>query len=89
MEKYDIQTVEVKDNDVILLKVSDSLDLDNVNNIYKEVSKAFPKNKILIVNHHILEDMTILRPKSYFADLDNNTWENDYDYLYRWERSSN
>lgn len=88
MEKYNIQTVEVKDNDVILLKVNESLDLDTVNEIYKEISKTFPKNKILIANHHILEDMTILRPKSYFTDLD-NTQENDYDYLYRWEYSSN
>ena len=88
MEKYNIQTIEVRDNDVILLQVNDSLDLDELNSMYQEISKIFPKNKILIVNHHILENMTILRPKSYFTDLD-NTWENDYDYLYRWERSSN
>lgn len=88
MEKYYIQTVEVKDNDVILLKVSDLLDSDDFNYIYKEVSKTFPKNKILIANNHILEDIIILRPESCFIDLD-NTQENNYDYLYRRECSSN
>lgn len=59
--KYDIQTISVKPNDVILLQVSDYLDLDTIEQIYQEVMKAFPENNVLLANHHILEKLSIIR----------------------------
>ena len=60
-KKYDIQTIEIKPNDVILLHISSNLDLDSCEAIFKEVKSQFPNNTILIVNKHILEGISILR----------------------------
>lgn len=68
--KYDIQTISVKPNDVILLQVSEYLDLDEINQIREEVMKVFPNNSILLANHHILEKLSIIRKD------ENNPFEN-------------
>ena len=60
-KKYDIQTVEVNPNDVILLHISANLGLREIQAIEKEVRSEFPENRILIVNKQVLEGMTILR----------------------------
>lgn len=73
--KYDIQTISVKSNDVILLQISDYLDLDAANQIYQEVMKVFPNNSVLLVNHHILEKLSIIR-----KDEDNSFENSDKGY---------
>ena len=60
-KKYDIQTVEINPNDVILLHISPDMDLYNCEALYAEVKKEFPNNTVLIVNKHILEGISILR----------------------------
>ena len=60
-KKYDIQTIEIKPNDVILLHISPDLDLDSCETIFKEVKSQFPNNTILIVNKYILEGISVLR----------------------------
>lgn len=60
-KKYDIQTVEVNPNDVILLHISANLGLREIQAIEKEVRSEFPENRVLIVNKQVLEGMTILR----------------------------
>ena len=59
--KYDIQTISVKPDDVILLQISDYLDLDTANQIHEAVKEIFPNNSVLLVNHHILEKLSIIR----------------------------
>ena len=61
-ESYNIQTVKPDPNDVILVHVSENLDLDSVNAIHKELEKAFPYNSILIANEYILKGLTIIKP---------------------------
>ena len=58
---YDIQTVEVNPNDVILLHISPNLSLRDVQAIEKEVRSEFPENRVLVVNRQVLEGMTIVR----------------------------
>ena len=58
---YDIQTVEVNPNDVILLHISPNLSLREIQAIEKEVRSEFPENRVLIVNKQVLEGMTIVR----------------------------
>lgn len=58
---YDIQTVEVNPNDVILLHISPNLSLRDVQSIEKEVRSEFPENRVLVVNKQVLEGMTIIR----------------------------
>ena len=60
-KKYDIQTVEVNPNDVILLHISSNLSLREIQAIEKEVRSEFPENRVLIVNKQVLEGMTVLR----------------------------
>ena len=70
MEKYNIQVINVKPNDVLLVQVNDNLDIDELKSIFTSVQEAFPKNKILIANHHILDKLSILRPEDW---LNNQT----------------
>ena len=61
--KYSVQTISVGENDVILIHVSEDLDLDSVNQIFSEMSKCFPNNKVLIANEYILQSLTIIKPE--------------------------
>lgn len=60
-KKYDIQTVEINPNDVILLHISSNLSLRDIQAIEKEVRSEFPENRVLVVNRQVLEGMTVLR----------------------------
>ena len=61
LKGYDIQTIEVKPNDVLLLRISDDLDLHTCREIQKEMNEAFPNNTTLLCNDHIFKGLTILR----------------------------
>ena len=63
-KKYDIQTVEINPNDVILLHISSNLSLRDIQAIEKEVRNEFPENRVLVVNRQVLEGMTILKKNS-------------------------
>ena len=60
-KKYDIQTIEINPNDVILLHISSNLSLREIQAIEKEVRSELPENRVLIVNKQVLEGMTVLR----------------------------
>lgn len=57
-----IKVAKVSPGDVILLKISDQIDVYQCNQILEEVQKAFPCNNVLLCNSHVLEDISILRP---------------------------
>ena len=61
LKGYDIQTIEVKPNDVLLLRISDDLDLHTCREIQKEMNETFPNNITLLCNDHIFKGLTILR----------------------------
>ena len=63
-KKYDIQTIEINPNDVILLHISANLSLRDIQAIEKEVRSEFPENRVLVVNRQVLEGMTILKKNS-------------------------
>lgn len=63
-KQYSIQTISVEPNDVILVHVSEDLDLDSVNQIFTELKKSFPDNNVLIANEYILKGLTVMRPKT-------------------------
>lgn len=58
-----VQIVETNPNDVILCEVSNDIDLEECEAIHKELTKAFPKNTILLINGNIIKNFTFLRPK--------------------------
>ena len=63
-KEYSIQTVSVEPSDVILVHVSEDLDIDTVKQIYNELQKSFPNNNILIANEYILKGLTIIKPQT-------------------------
>ena len=63
-KKYDIQTIEINPNDVILLHISSNLSLRDIQAIEKEVRSEFPENRVIVVNRQVLEGMTILKKNS-------------------------
>lgn len=70
---YDIQIIPVKKDDVLLLHVSKYMDLDDCQNILREVKRVYPNNDVLIANENILEKITILRKDDSSSTFDLKT----------------
>lgn len=58
---YNIETFNLQKGDVILLHLSEDLDIDTVRSILSEMEKTFPNNTVLVANEYILKGLTILR----------------------------
>ena len=58
---FPAEVVNIQPNDVILLRISDDLDLHTCREIQKEMNETFPNNKTLLCNEHIFKGLTILR----------------------------
>ena len=61
-QPYTIQTIVTEPGDVILAHVSEDLDVDTVNDIWRQLKVAFPNNDVLIANEYILKGLTIIKP---------------------------
>ena len=61
---FPAEVVNIQPNDVILLRISDDLDLHTCKEIQKEMNETFPNNKTLLCNEHIFKGLTILRGKT-------------------------
>ena len=61
---YSIQSIVAEPGDVILAHVSEDLDVDTVNDIWKQLKVAFPNNDVLIANEYILKGLTIVKPQT-------------------------
>ena len=58
---YPYQVVSLQPGDVLLVHVSDDLDLDSCRTIMRELNETFPNNHCLLSNEHVLKGFTILR----------------------------
>ena len=83
-KEYSIQTISVEPGDVVLVHVSEDLDLDSVNQIFEELKKSFPDNNILIANEYILKGLTIIKPKTGTVNIHNHVDTNTPDALDKW-----
>ena len=89
---YEIQTVNVQPDDVLLVHISDDLDIDDCAQIHQMLKDEFPENVVLLANEHILKGMSIIRKSdvSIFDDVDTDklfeTINKEYknDFLYGW-----
>ena len=93
MEKYDIQTINIQPDDIVLFHVSENLNLGELCEIQQELNNIFPNNKVILVNRHILKGVSILKPEKtetvsveYRMENDLNellkSMEYHYDYLH-------
>ena len=64
LRSFPAEVVNIQPNDVILLRISDDLDLHTCREIQKEMNETFPNNKTLLCNEHIFKGLTILRGKT-------------------------
>ena len=72
-QPYTVQTVTAEPGDVILAHVSEDLNIDTVNDIWRQLKVAFPNNDVLIANEYILKGLTIVRPKTGTVNVQTNT----------------
>lgn len=68
-EGIPVQVIEIKPNDIIIANISMEMDISDCNQIFQELQKTFPDNKVLIANKHVLEQLTIVRPEDTMADI--------------------
>lgn len=79
---YDIQTVEVNPNEVLLVHISDDLDLHTCENILHELKDLFPNNPVVLCNEHILKGLTIIKPTTKIDDTVDISSNVDIDKLF-------
>lgn len=65
---YNVQTVDIRPGDTILLHLNDDIDMASCKEIMNEMKKTFPKNNILFVNEWVLKGMTIIRQAKSIGD---------------------
>ena len=63
-KSFDIQTVNVSPNDVILFHVNEDCDLSEVAAIQKEMEQIFPNNTVLVANELILKRITLFKAEN-------------------------
>lgn len=61
LKDFQVETIKVTDGDVIILHLSNDLDLDDINTIQKEMQKYFPNNKVICANRYILDKISIIK----------------------------
>ena len=59
---YRIQSIVAEPGEVIVAHVSEAIDIDTVNDIWRQLKVAFPNNDVLIANEYILKGLTIIKP---------------------------
>ena len=62
VQPYSIQSIVAEPGDVILAHVSEDLNVETVNDIWRQLKVAFPNNDVLIANEYILKGLTIVKP---------------------------
>ena len=58
---YDVQAVSLQPGDVLLAHINANMDLDDCKHIMQVLEDAFPNNKCVLCNEHVLKGMTIIR----------------------------
>lgn len=67
-KRYNVQTVDIRPGDTILLHLNDDIDMASCKEIMNEMKKTFPDNNILFVNEWVLKGMTVIRQTKPIAD---------------------
>ena len=81
---YSIQSIVAEPGDVILAHVSEDLNLETVEDIWRQLKVAFPNNDVLIANEYILKGLTIVKPKTGTVNIHNHVDTNTSDVLDKW-----
>ena len=81
IKPYNIEVVEIKDGDIILLHLAKDLNLDEIKSIQQEMQRQFPNNVILCANELILDRITVFKKEE--NPFDTTTGGTDgFNFLY-------
>lgn len=58
---YETQVVSLKPGDVLLIHISDDMDLYSCRDIMQTLKETFPNNQCVLCNEHVLKGLTIIR----------------------------
>ena len=58
---YEIQVVSLQPGDVLLVHISDDMDLDSCRSIMQTLQETFPNNQCVLCNEHVLKGLTVIR----------------------------
>lgn len=58
---YETQVVSLKPGDVLLVHISDDMDLYSCRDIMQTLKETFPNNQCVLCNEHVLKGLTIIR----------------------------
>lgn len=58
---YETQVVSLQPGDVLLVHISDDMDLNSCENIMQTLKETFPNNQCVLCNEHVLKGLTIIR----------------------------
>ena len=64
IKPYDIQTISLAPNDVILCHISEDCGFDELHHIQNELKAVFPNNIVLVANENILKRITIFKAEN-------------------------
>ena len=64
VKPYDIQTISLAPNDVILCHISEDCGLEELRLIQNELKTVFPNNTVLVANENILKRITIFKAEN-------------------------
>ena len=68
-EGIPVQVIEIKPNDVVIAHISPDMSIDECQQIFNELSKTFPDNKVIIANEHVLQKLTVFRPEDTISSI--------------------
>ena len=58
---YETQVVSLQPGDVLLVHISDDMDLYSCKSIMQTLKETFPNNQCVLCNEHVLKGLTIVR----------------------------
>ena len=58
---YETQVVSLQPGDVLLVHISDDMDLYSCKSIMQTLKQAFPNNQCVLCNEHVVKGLTIVR----------------------------
>lgn len=58
---YETQVVSLQPGDVLLVHISDDMDLDSCRSIMQTLKETFPNNQCVLCNEHVLKGLTVVR----------------------------
>ena len=58
---YNTEVIHIDKDDVIILHLTDNLDIESASRIIKDIQQAFPEQKVIATHPYVIENITIAK----------------------------